>query len=252
MAALDRRGVSLSDSRSRWPLALAALAGLAAGCFPAARRAVAEPVAAAIDRLPPPPPGATPEVEAAMRRLEAAVPAAAGDPTRPAWHFRPPALWMNDICGAIHVDGWYHVFYQLNPTSPEPSWHPGQTSAWGHARSRDLVVWEHLPIAIAAVAAEGELRCNSGCAVLDDEGTPTIFYTYVPRPGSQPPPDRGWTAGDRQQLIATSRDGLVTWQRSARNPVVPRRATGIPAAFDRFTGWSDPFEWIMVPATKSG
>ena len=66
MAALDRRGVSLSDSRSRWPLALAALAGLAAGCFPAARRAVAEPVAAAIDRLPPPPPGATPEVEAAV------------------------------------------------------------------------------------------------------------------------------------------------------------------------------------------
>jgi beta-fructofuranosidase len=196
---------------------------------------------AAPDRLPAPPAAAAAEVVEAMRLVDAAIPAAAADQTRPAWHFRPPALWMNDICGAIFHDGWYHVFYQFNPRSPLPSWHADQTSAWGHARSRDLVEWEHLPIAIAAVGGEGELRCNSGCVALDDEGTPTIFNTYVPKPGYLPPADRGWRAGDRQQLIATSRDGLVTWQRSPKNPVVRRRRAGIPESFDRYLGWSDPF-----------
>lgn len=43
----------------------------------------------------------------AMAAVEAAVPQAAKDPTRPVYHFRPPAQWMNDICGAIYHQG-YH------------------------------------------------------------------------------------------------------------------------------------------------
>ena len=38
----------------------------------------------------------------AMAAIEAAVPLAEKDPYRPIYHFRPPAQWMNDICGAFY------------------------------------------------------------------------------------------------------------------------------------------------------
>ena len=40
---------------------------------------------------------------------------ALADPTRPVYHFLPPARWMNDPNGAFYQDGWYHLFYQLIP-----------------------------------------------------------------------------------------------------------------------------------------
>jgi len=41
--------------------------------------------------------------------VRAAEPVAAAEPHRPVFHFRPPAQWMNDICGAFWHDGWYHI-----------------------------------------------------------------------------------------------------------------------------------------------
>lgn len=78
-----------------------------------------------------------------MDAVTAAVPKAESVPSRPVFHFRPPAQWMNDPNGVIHHRCWYHVFYQHNPYADK--W--GHMH-WGHARSRDLVRWEHLPIAL--------------------------------------------------------------------------------------------------------
>ena len=116
---------------------------------------------------------ADPAIAKAMNALRRAAMRVHADPTRPVYHFRPPAQWMNDPCGGIYYKGYYHLFYQLNPYGDQ--W---GNIHWGHARSKDLIYWEHLPIAIAT--AQNELRCNSGCVTINKQGVPMIFYTHVP------------------------------------------------------------------------
>lgn len=123
----------------------------------------------------------------------------ADDPERPRCHFLPPARWMNDPNGTIFHAGWYHVFYQHNPY--------GETWGfmhWGHARSRDLVSWEHLPIALAPACDQGEEHCFSGCIAADADGSLRLLYTSVAFPGTRP----------FTQLAARPLDpALVAWER---------------------------------------
>jgi len=65
---------------------------------------------------------------------------------RPRFHFTAPVNWINDPNGLIYYDGEYHLFYQWNPEAREACWNTGGKPYWGHAVSRDLVSWEHLPV----------------------------------------------------------------------------------------------------------
>jgi len=164
------------------------------------------------------------ERQAAAAALEEAIPRAAPDPTRPVYHFRPPARWMNDICGAIYYNGYHHIFYQCNPYKDDQyGW------GWGHARSKDLVHWEHLPFALAPMNHRGELRCNSGCVALDGSGRPMIFYTFVP------------TAREKRSQWAAIPldDELIRWRHAGDAPLMEAGRGGVPA--DVPGGWSDPY-----------
>ena len=77
----------------------------------------------------------------AREAVSSAIPGAEKDASRPVYHFRPPAQWMNDICGAIYYKDYYHIFYQFNPFAD--TWGEVNT-CWGHARSKDLTNWEYL------------------------------------------------------------------------------------------------------------
>lgn len=145
------------------------------------------------------------------------------DPARPAWHFHPPAYWMNDPNGIIHHNGWWHLFYQHNPGGDE--W---ADMHWGHARSRDLLYWEHLPIALQPQQIDGELHCYSGCCVLNAAGEPRILYTSVP-----PAPGRA------TQVIATPDDEECrAWTQHVTAPVLDLATHDGPA----FEGdWRDPY-----------
>jgi len=115
----------------------------------------------------------------AQAAIDAKIPLAEKDPYRPVFHFRPPAQWMNDICGAIFYKGYYHIIYQYNPHSGD-HWGANYT-AWAHARSKDMVTWEDLPWSFMPMKNRGERRCNSGCVTVDENGRPMIFYTFVPQ-----------------------------------------------------------------------
>jgi beta-fructofuranosidase len=164
-------------------------------------------------------------IDRAMASVAKAATKAETDPTRPVYHFRPAANWMNDPNGPIFYHGYYHMFYQHNPYGDD--W---GNMHWGHARSRDLVYWEHLPIALWPSKEAGEDHCFSGCATLGGSGRPMIFYTSI---------GRGKSATDyAEQWAAFSDDpDLVHWRKHSANPVLSERLHGDQKIYD----WRDPF-----------
>jgi beta-fructofuranosidase len=145
------------------------------------------------------------------------------DPHRPRYHFLPPYNWLNDPNGVIQFRGEYHLFYQYNPHGP--LW--GDIH-WGHAVSRDLVHWEHLPVALAPTPGTYDERgCWSGCAV-DNDGTPVIIYTGV----------RGEQHEQQCTCVAFGDAQLRTLTKHPGNPVLP----DLPAGLD-LVQYRDPCVW---------
>jgi len=167
--------------------------------------------------------------EEALRQAQASVHAgearALASTERPRWHFTAPAYWMNDPNGVLYYGGYYHLFYQHNPFAD--SW--GHMH-WGHARSRDLLHWEHLPIAFGPSAEQGEEHCFSGCAAFPAIGRPMLFYTMVPPKGSP--------RGHEQWAVWAEDDELIRWHKDPANPILCRGRDGTPE-FE--ASWRDPF-----------
>ncbi len=116
---------------------------------------------------------------------------------------------MNDPNGMVYYEGEYHLFYQFNPFGDK--W--GHMS-WGHAVSRDLVHWEHLPLALPE---EDGIMIFSGSAVVDwqntsgfgKDGKPPLVAIYT-----------GHREGRQDQRIAFSTDRGRTWTKYPGNPVL--------------------------------
>jgi beta-fructofuranosidase len=141
----------------------------------------------------------------------------AADPQRPRYHFLAPANWMNDPNGPIYWKGDYHIFYQYNPNGAY--W---GDMHWGHAISRDMIHWKHLPMALAPTPGGPDKDgCFSGSAI-DHDGVPTLFYTGV---------------SPEVQCMATSQD-MITWKKYARNPVIAGPPRGL-----QVVGFRDPALW---------
>lgn len=172
-------------------------------------------------------------LERAQQSIEEAHPRAQADPSRPQFHFTPPAMWMNDPNGTIHYQGWYHLFYQLQPFHDHPP--KDDDLFWGHARSQDLVHWEHLPIALVPDREHGEYGCWSGGATVDGEGNLVLIYTSVQ--GTDPdkrPPFEQWGA--------VSRDGGREFTRHAANPLLCLDdRLHLPQGPRVLADWRDPF-----------
>ena len=150
---------------------------------------------------------------------------------RPTYHFSPLYGWMNDPNGMVYKDGEYHLFYQYNPYGSK--W--GNMS-WGHAISKDLVNWQHLPVAIAPDALG---TIFSGSAVVDTDNTAgfgagAIIAIYTQN-------------SDRQvQSIAYSTDNGRTFTCYENNPVLTSDARDFrdPKVF-----WhKETRRWIMILA----
>lgn len=157
---------------------------------------------------------------------------------RPVFHFTPPTNWMNDPNGLVHFDGEYHLFYQYNPEGIR--W--GHMS-WGHAVSRDLLSWEHLPVALL----EGDgIMIFSGSAVVDWKNS-CGFGT-----GNSPPMVAIYTEASREkqaQGIAYSNDRGRTFTKYSGNPVID---LGLKDFRDPKVFWYEPDRvWVMVVSLAS-
>ena len=80
------------------------------------------------------------------------------------FHLMPEVGWMNDPNGFIFYQGYYHLFYQFYPY--EAKWGPMH---WGHARSKNLVDWQYLPVALAPDLAHEDGCFSGGSIVIDDK-----------------------------------------------------------------------------------
>ncbi|XVF10790.1 hypothetical protein REPUB_Repub07fG0213600 [Reevesia pubescens] len=88
---------------------------------------------------------------------------------RTAFHFQPEKNWMN---GPLFYKGWYHFFYQYNPNAAV--W---GDIVWGHAVSRDLIHWLHLPLAMVADQWYDKNGVWTGSATILPDGKIVMLYT---------------------------------------------------------------------------
>lgn len=130
---------------------------------------------------------------------------------RPQFHFTPAKNWCNDPNGLMYYKGVYHLFYQHNPFGN--SW--GHMS-WGHATSKDLLYWEHQPLAIPE---ENGIMIFSGTCVADENNT-----SGFAKENGQVPFVAIYTGHiegvNQSQHIAYSLDEGKTWTKYAGNPVL--------------------------------
>jgi beta-fructofuranosidase len=127
--------------------------------------------------------------------------------------------------GPLYHKGWYHLFYQWNPDSAV--W---GNITWGHAVSRDLLHWLHLPLAMVPDHAYDSNGVWSGSATRLPDGRIVMLYT-------------GSTAESAQvQNLAEPADPsdplLLEWVKSDANPVlVPPPGIGLTDFRDPTTAW---------------
>lgn len=153
------------------------------------------------------------------------------DHYRQNYHLMPPVGFMNDPNGFIEFNGEYHLFYQYNPVYPEP-----KKVCWGHVKSKDLINWEKLPVALAPLDWYDSHGCYSGSAV-NDNGTFTIMYT-----GNVKDDD-----GNREtyQCLAKTCDG-INFVKDEKNPVISNQPKGYTRHFRDPKVWRHKDLWYMV------
>lgn len=166
---------------------------------------------------------------------------------RPQLHFSPPSGWMNDPNGMVFYEGEYHLFYQYYPDSTV--WGPMH---WAHAVSKDMVRWEHLPIALYPDSLG---YIFSGSAVVDwnntsgfgKDGKPPLvaIYTYHDMAG-----EKSGRKNYQSQAIAYSNDRGRSWTKYAGNPVIPNHAN-LPDFRDPKVIWHEGSkQWVLALAVR--
>ena len=148
---------------------------------------------------------------------------------RPVFHLSSRVGWMNDPNGFSFYKGEYHMFYQYHPYSP--FWGPMH---WGHAVSRDLLHWEHLPAALAPDMEYDRDGCFSGSAVVLPDGRHLLMYTGVSK---EVQPD-GSTKEVQTQCLAVG-DGM-DYEKYVGNPVLDKAA--LPEGGSKYD-FRDPKLW---------
>ena len=122
------------------------------------------------------------------------------------YHLMPKSGWINDPNGFSYFKGFYHIFYQYYPYAAE--W---GSMHWGHARSKDLIHWETLPIALKPDDMED--GCFSGSAIVFGD---KLWLIYTGHHCIDPHDSESFY---QDQRIAYSED-CIHFTKYAGNPVL--------------------------------
>ena len=90
-------------------------------------------------------------------------------------HYKTKKGWVNDPNGLVYFKGYYHIFYQHCPDF-ETTTH--QPMHWGHARTKDFLSFEELPIALYPDMEYDKAGCWSGTAIVKDDVL-YLFYSSI-------------------------------------------------------------------------
>lgn len=124
------------------------------------------------------------------------------------YHFMGEFGWINDPNGFVQYKGEYHLFYQYHPY--QPVWGPMH---WGHAVSKDLIEWRHLPVALAPDQEYDRDGCFSGSAI---EHKDSLYLLYTGHIMTGPDITKDYY---QVQNLAISQDGIL-FTKDAHNPVI--------------------------------
>lgn len=119
------------------------------------------------------------------------------------YHFHPERGWLNDPNGLSFFKGYYHIFYQHVPQCETPWKH---SMVWGHARTKDFLHFEELPVALPADRPYDAGGAWSGTAI-EKDGRLYLFYASVDQNGKQ------------TVSVAYTEDG-IRFEKYAGNPVI--------------------------------
>ncbi|KAL3619393.1 hypothetical protein CASFOL_036963 [Castilleja foliolosa] len=158
---------------------------------------------------------------------------------RTAFHFQPSNNWMNDPNGPIFYKGWYHFFYQYNPYAAV--W---GNIVWGHAVSKDLINWRHLPIAMVPDNWYDINGVWTGSATILQDGQLVMLYTGSTNESAQVQ-NLAFPADPSDPL-------LVEWVKYSGNPVLVPPPGIEPQDFrDPTTAWLTPQgKWRFTIGSK--
>jgi sucrose-6-phosphate hydrolase SacC (GH32 family) len=142
------------------------------------------------------------------------------------FHAQPLHNWLNDPNGPMFFNGNYHLFFQYNPN--DYNW---GDMHWYHMVSKDMVHWEHLPVALAP---DHDYDCGgifSGSATIvrnetTGEDVPVLSYSV---------------ACGKDIINAVPADlsdpKLVEWTKPSYNPVIPMPSDASGGFRDPTTSW---------------
>ncbi|MBO5453408.1 MAG: glycoside hydrolase family 32 protein [Clostridia bacterium] len=123
-------------------------------------------------------------------------------------HYKPEKGWINDPNGLVYFDEYYHIFYQYSPNYEIPWKEPMH---WGHARTKDFLKWEELPVALYPDKDYDNGGCWSGTAIVKDD-TLYLFYASIHTP-------EGTDEKIASVSVAYSKDG-INFEKYEKNPVI--------------------------------
>ncbi|KAG6579426.1 Acid beta-fructofuranosidase, partial [Cucurbita argyrosperma subsp. sororia] len=155
---------------------------------------------------------------------------------RTAFHFQPEQNWMN---GPLYHMGWYHFFYQYNPQAAV--W---GNIVWGHAVSRDLIHWLHLPIALLPDHWYDINGVWTGSATVLPDGQIMMLYTGSTKESIQVQ-NLAYPANLSDPL-------LIDWVKFPGNPVlVPPPGIDFKDFRDPTTAWlTSEGKWRLAVGSK--
>lgn len=109
--------------------------------------------------------------------------------------------------------GMYHLFYQYHAAMK-----PGYGPDYGHAASRDLIHWTHLPVAIWNDKSYDNEAIYTGSANIVN-GVPTIIYPGLCNDNDWPDCETG-TNIDIALPLDMNDPLLVNWTKPDYNPIM--------------------------------